>query len=48
MHFILDSTYKLHLDKALLTMTVDGTLKMLKDRWTHNEDCKAMVGIQYR
>ena len=47
MHFFIDSPYKLHLDNALLTMTVDGTLQILKDRWTHNNDCKAMVGIQY-
>ena len=45
MHFFLDSPYKLRLDNALLTMTIDGTIQILKDRWTLNSDCKAMVLI---
>ena len=40
---ILDSPYKPHFDKKLLTMTVDGTLQMLKERWTHDSECKDMV-----
>ena len=43
MHFFLDSPYKLKLNNVLLKMTVDGTLQFLKNRWTHNNDCKAMV-----
>ena len=45
-YLILDSPYKTHFDKALLRMTVDGTLQMLRERWTHNSKCKAMVKYQ--
>ena len=40
---ILDSSYKRHFDEALSTMTIDGTLQMLKERWTQDRKRKDMV-----
>ena len=41
--YLPDSPYKPQLDNALLKMSVDGTMQILKDRWTQKSECRVKV-----
>ena len=41
--YLLDSPYKIRLDNALIKMAADGTMQILKDRWTQKSECKVKV-----